>query len=272
MRVFVLVNPSLSTFHQKVLGHLLADESIEIVGGLIDTRPKPSGFRKIKRELKRGRGGYILVQVFGKLFSRSNGDGESVDASGFFASATTELRACTDLYADDVIEFVRSCKPDVVFRAGFGIIKEPWLSIAPLGILSYHHGNLRCYRGQPVGFWEVYDGAAEMGVTLQRLNARLDAGAIIREMMLPIEPGDSWSTVYRRAYDASDRLAVEALRALADDPDAGVCLSDDEMGRVYTTPNLRQWLTMHARVLGRRLRGLFGGSRGSNGQAERVHS
>ena len=40
-----------------------------------------------------------------------------------------------------------------VLLGGFGIVKEPLLSLASQGILSYHHGNMRKYRGQPV--WGV---------------------------------------------------------------------------------------------------------------------
>ncbi len=270
MRVFLLVNPSLSGFRQKVFGHLLSSDGIEIVGGLIDTRPRASGWKKIKRELKRGRGGFVFVQVLGKLFGRSRDD--SVDAATFFAGSSARFLACDDFRSEEAISFARECRPDVVFRSAFGIIREPWLSMSPLGVLSYHHGDLREVRGQPVGFWEVYRGLSEMGVTVQRLNERLDAGAIIREMSVPIGLGDSWSTVYERAYAVSDRLAIEAMTLLSDDSQAGVYLSDDDMGKVYTTPNLRQWLTMHLRVLGRRIKVWMGGSRDANERARGVHS
>lgn len=38
-------------------------------------------------------------------------------------------------------------------------------------MLSYHHGDMRRYRGQPPGFWELYNGEREIGVTVQRLAA-----------------------------------------------------------------------------------------------------
>jgi methionyl-tRNA formyltransferase len=73
------------------------------------------------------------------------------------------------------IENIRKFKPDILLLIdGFGIIKEPLLKITPLGVLSYHHGNMQKYRGEPPAFLELYNNENEMGITVQILSSGLE--------------------------------------------------------------------------------------------------
>jgi hypothetical protein len=59
-----------------------------------------------------------------------------------------------DPYSTSTVNKIREKGLDVLlFISGFGIIKELLLNSKPLGILSYHHGDVRRYRGQPSAFW-----------------------------------------------------------------------------------------------------------------------
>jgi len=153
------------------------------------------------------------------------------------------------LYSLETVEAIKSRRPDVIFRSGFGIIREPILSLASYGVLSYHHGDMRKYRGQPPAFWELYHGEEEMKVTVQQLSPGLDCGAIIKEMTIPIYLGDTWARLHNRAYVLSTRLALDAIRLRIQSPGTALLLSDSELGKLYTTPNLRQWMGMQIRVV-----------------------
>jgi methionyl-tRNA formyltransferase len=73
-------------------------------------------------------------------------------------------------------------RPDLLLLiGGFGIIKAPLLDLAPQGVLSYHHGDMREYRGQPPAFWELYNGEKPNRVTVQRLSPGIDCGQPIVE-------------------------------------------------------------------------------------------
>ena len=62
------------------------------------------------------------------------------------------------------MEAIARRTPDVLLRiGGFGIVKEPLLSLCRAGVLSYHHGDMRRYRGQPPAFWELYHGERSIG-------------------------------------------------------------------------------------------------------------
>ena len=122
-------------------------------------------------------------------------------------------------------------------------------------MISFHHGDLRKFRGLPPAFWELHRGERVMGVTVQQLTEQLDAGRIVCEKSVPISPGDSWATLQQRGYAASVPMIAEACRLLDNLNFRPASLPSDQLGPTYTLPNLRQWLTLQLRVLWRKLRG-----------------
>ena len=245
MRVAILSGTTLDTFQQEVLRPIIEDGTIEIATALIDCRPRPSFKSRFIKNLKRGRGGYMIIMLFKRLFAKKR---PSVPAIELFNNNGINCIETQQPYSDETISQLRALQIDtVVMLGGFGIVKEPLLSLAPNGILSYHHGNMRKYRGQPVGFWELYNNEKEMGVTVQRLSAGIDKGTPIVEMTIPIEKGDTVSTLSKRALDSSTPMMHEALQ-LTGRPDF-VPESIEQYGPIYTIPNLRQYITLQIKLL-----------------------
>jgi methionyl-tRNA formyltransferase len=252
MRLYLLASPTVDDFWEAVLEPLLSSPDVEIVGAAVDTRPPVPALTKLRRELTKGRGGYLVVMAVKKLTRALSRREESTVA--FLRTHGIEADEIEDLYAGETLALIRARRPDCLFRFGFGFIREPVLSLAPKGVVSYHHGDIRRYRGQPVGFWELLHGESEMGVTMQVLNERLDAGKIVVERRIPIHAGDSLGALERRAYEGSADLVHEACRLLDDNAFVPLTVPDEELGEVYTTPNLRTWLVLQARVAGRKAR------------------
>jgi folate-dependent phosphoribosylglycinamide formyltransferase PurN len=139
---------------------------------------------------------------------------------------------------DDVVETV-AADTDVVVRFGFGIIKGDVLSKPRYGVLSFHHGDVRRYRGRPVGAWEYIDGASEGGVTLQRLTEKLDGGAVVATASVDLRDAYTWPAVERRLYAASGTMLADGLRSLraGEDPET---VPAEELGPLYSNPDARQ--------------------------------
>ena len=139
----------------------------------------------------------------------------------------------------------------MILVGGFGIVREPLLSICPRGILSYHHGNMRQYRGMPPYFWELYNNEKFAGVTVQLLDKGLDSGIPIAEIEEPIKKANSFKTLKTRMHDKSTMLLYEAVKIIQSDNNNHKKL--DTYGKVYTLPNLRQWLLLQFRLLIRKI-------------------
>ncbi len=120
-----------------------------------------------------------------------------------------------ELPQDVVAKAARSADVGVLF--GFGFITGPILNAFDNGILSFHHGDLREYRGQPMGFWEYLNDEDEAGVTLQRLTETLDGGEIICLDRIDISDQRRWKGVKSRLLAASEDTLAEGIRRIQDD-------------------------------------------------------
>lgn len=248
MKIVILCSSGLDTFHQEVLKPIMADSSMEIVGAYIDNRPRPSFKKRFLKNLKRGRGGYMLVMLVKSRLAQKKPSISSVD---FFGAKGIECVETQQPYSEEGVAKIMHWSPDVmVMLGGFGIIKEPLLSLAPKGILSYHHGDMRKYRGQPVGFWELYHNESQMGVTVQLLSAGIDKGKPIVEKVIPIDKGDDVKRLCERAMASSTHMMCEALQ-LINNPDFSP-VTIEKFGPIYTLPNLRQFLMLHIKLLFRK--------------------
>jgi hypothetical protein len=87
--------------------------------------------------------------------------------------------AFRDAFMEADILQIRKYQLDVAVRFGFRILTGDVLTIARLGVWSYHHGDSRRYRGGPPGFWEVMEGTPASGAVLQVLSEVLDGGAVL---------------------------------------------------------------------------------------------
>ena len=249
MRIAILCGTTLDTFQQEVLKPILADSSIEVATALIDCRPKPSAKKRFLKNLKRRRGGYMLVMLFKSQFAKKRPSGPS---SAFFGNNGISSIETKQPYSEEVIKQLQGLRIDtMVMLGGFGIVKEPLLSLAPNGILSYHHGDMRKYRGQPVGFWELYHNEKEMGVTVQRLAAGIDKGTPIVEKTIPINKKDTVATLRERAMRDSIPMMHEALLKIQSPEFSSAEIH--EYGPIYTLPNLRQYILLQLKLIFRKL-------------------
>jgi methionyl-tRNA formyltransferase len=209
VRLVLLVGPALPSFQEATLLHLLAHRRDDVVGAVIDQTPVPSIATRLKKNLERGRGGYIAIIALQALRGRGS---RLPAAASRLAGLGFPVIETTAPYGPECLEAITRLEPDVLCRiSGFGIVKEPLLSIAPQGVLSYHHGDMRRYRGQPPGFWELYHGERIMGVTVQRLAAGIDCGEPIVERQFEIRRDDTLSSLSERIYGASADMLSEAV-------------------------------------------------------------
>ncbi|MFC7080855.1 formyltransferase family protein [Halorussus caseinilyticus] len=122
---------------------------------------------------------------------------------------------------------------DVAIRFGFGILKGDVLDAPDHGVLSFHHGDLRKYRGMPSGFWEYLHDEDTAGVTLQRLSETLDGGAIVAYEPVDIAEAPTWPAVRRRLFSVSDDVLVKGVRNVSRGVEPR---SPDDLGDLYSLP------------------------------------
>lgn len=127
---------------------------------------------------------------------------------------------------------------DIAIRFGFGVLKGDALTAPEHGVLSFHHGDLREYRGQPAGFWELLHNDATVGITVQRLSETLDGGEIAAFETVDIDDTRSWPVVLSRLFAASEPLLTEATKNIGTDNFE----TPENIGTLYTTPRWQNTL------------------------------
>lgn len=244
MKIGLLTGHFISDFRLKTLKPILEDKNFLIKVALIDDRPKKSLLQKLKNNIKRGRGGYVLVMAFQNLLAKNEKGLKTTEFCSENGIAAIETKKP---YSLDTIEIIKKFNLDLlILVGGYGIIKEPLLKVTPLGVLSYHHGNMRKYRGMPPALWELYNNENEMGVTVQILSAGLDNGIPIEEKTIEIRKNDSLKKLQNRAYDQSVNMLYGALQKISNQDFKPQRLNN--FGKIYTLPNLREWILLNIRL------------------------
>ena len=93
-------------------------------------------------------------------------------------------------------------QPDLIVVAAFGqILPASVLELPRLGCLNVHTSLLPQYRGAAPIQWAIANGDLETGVTIMKMDAGMDTGAILTQRRTPITPEDNGATLH-------DRLAL----------------------------------------------------------------
>ncbi len=117
---------------------------------------------------------------------------------------------------DAVVRTIESARPEVILSWFWPKrIPERVLGLAPRGAFGVHPSLLPRHRGGDPYFHAILAGDAETGVTLHRLDAEYDTGAIIDALPLPIRDGENAWQLARRLDRPSLELLVRAATRLS---------------------------------------------------------
>jgi folate-dependent phosphoribosylglycinamide formyltransferase PurN len=235
--ISVLIGDNPAAWFIKALQHMEAGGPFEI-SLVVDARAQtkqgnPPGEQSLARQVLVKN---PIVQAGKSYFLESPLTFVPLDEIGMFHDVPrveTEPIAETDYrvsLAHNVVDKI-SRESDVVIQYGMGILTGDILQAPSYGVVSYHHGDIREYRGGPPGFWEFLHGKEQVGITVQRLTEELDGGDILLTKHVDIEQAESWPAVRQRMVDASPPLLIRALQRLADNafsPDP-----PDKLGPIY---------------------------------------
>jgi methionyl-tRNA formyltransferase len=113
-----------------------------------------------------------------------------------------------DSFRDEAIKELENLKPDLFVVASFGLIIPKWvLDIPSIGPINIHPSLLPKYRGPSPIQWTLWSGEAETGITIMRINEKMDAGNILYQETMAIDSGDN-------AYTLSERLSKRSAEIL----------------------------------------------------------
>jgi UDP-4-amino-4-deoxy-L-arabinose formyltransferase/UDP-glucuronic acid dehydrogenase (UDP-4-keto-hexauronic acid decarboxylating) len=121
------------------------------------------------------------------------------------------------------VEIIRACEPEILFSFYYRKIVSPAiLAIPPRGCYNLHGSLLPRFRGRSPTNWAILMGEKKTGVTLHRMEARADTGAIVGQKEVDIGVEDDARTVLMKQVEATRALLIEVYPLLVEGRAPGI--------------------------------------------------
>jgi methionyl-tRNA formyltransferase len=112
----------------------------------------------------------------------------------------------------DFIEQLRQLEPDLIVVAAFGqILPQSILELPRFGCINVHTSLLPKYRGAAPIQWAILNDEYETGVTIMKMDAGMDTGAILTQEKTLIHEGDNAQILHERLAVIGAELVVRTI-------------------------------------------------------------
>lgn len=108
-------------------------------------------------------------------------------------------------------EELASRDPDLFVVVAFSILPRRLLTVPRLGSVNLHPSLLPAYRGAAPIVWALFNGESETGVTTFLLSRHVDAGDILLQENVAIEPEETAGELEARLREIGAGLVVASL-------------------------------------------------------------
>lgn len=242
IRVCLLVDGDTISEWQHAAVQRMVDETTAQITAVIRNQKEESRSKwaLLKRAVELRE--WTLVWLVGSLFAKPTSLSGTVPLAECEYATECEWIDCNPKTVDgwkteiptDTVEQVAE-RAHIGVRFGFGFLVGDILTELDYGVLSYHHGDLREYRGQPAGAWEFIHGRDEVGITLQRINEQLDAGEVVTVKRISIENARTYSEIKGLLYENSEDMIATAISKIENGRTDFEVI--DDLGQLYTIPS-----------------------------------
>ena len=217
MRVAIVSNGNF--FSTRVLAPLFADPDIEVTGAiLVRVPPGSAGRVRTLWRLARSTGLRYAVHKAGSLAAPR--------AEGLLSRSPIFLHHLCDRHAvpyhvlhtangPEAMAALRAWTPEVLVSVSSPERFDPeLLELAPMASVNLHWGLLPRYAGIAPYFWVLCNGEEEAGLTVHLMAPELDAGPILRQRRLRIDPLDTSLGLQLRLTEAGAEELIASLKEL----------------------------------------------------------
>jgi len=145
-----------------------------------------------------------------------------------------------DASGKESVEYLKKLDADLFIVISFGqILKKEVLELPKLYPINLHGSLLPKYRGAAPTNWAVINGERLSGVTIIKMNERMDAGDIILQKEIPIDSEDTNITLSEKLSQCGADILPEAVEMIKRDGKELRCVKQDERTATYA-PKLKK--------------------------------
>jgi len=116
---------------------------------------------------------------------------------------------------DDNFKFqISNFKFDLGVLAAYGKILPSWLiDLFPQGILVIHPSLLPKYRGASPVQAAILNGDKETGVSIIKMDEKMDHGPIIHQFKIPINPDETTASLLEKSFNQTAKILPEIIKS-----------------------------------------------------------
>ncbi len=123
---------------------------------------------------------------------------------------------------------LRNLNADLFVVIAFGqILKKDILCLPKLFSINLHGSLLPKYRGAAPTNWAIIKGETRSGVTIIKMNEKMDEGDIVSSAEIPVEPDDTNITLSEKLSSLGTKLLLETMDSLESGGKAVFSKQDD---------------------------------------------
>ena len=165
--------------------------------------------------------GYNIVAVYTRPPQRSN-RGQKINKSpiqGFSETLNIEFRMPTSLKDNkEEYEFLKKLNPDISIVVAYGsMIPKELLGFAKKGFINIHASLLPLYRGAAPIQRSIMNLDKETGISIMRINEKLDSGPVCRSYKIEINDNDNATTLSDKLSFLAAKKILEVVDDIMDD-------------------------------------------------------
>jgi len=117
-----------------------------------------------------------------------------------------------DLHSSQTLNYLKELDPELFVVVSYGkILPKELLEIPKIFAINLHASLLPKYRGAAPINWAIINAETQTGVTIIKLNPRMDAGEIILQKQMPIEDTDTNISLEKKLAILGSDLVIEAI-------------------------------------------------------------
>jgi UDP-4-amino-4-deoxy-L-arabinose formyltransferase / UDP-glucuronic acid dehydrogenase (UDP-4-keto-hexauronic acid decarboxylating) len=137
----------------------------------------------------------------------------------------------------EVVETLRGLDPDLILSVWYRrLLGAELLAVPRVAALNLHGSLLPAYRGRAPLNWVLVNGETRTGVTLHHMTLAADAGDIVAQRPISIDPDDTAFTLYERIVKVGVELLLETYPAVLANTAARIV---QDHARATTVPRRR---------------------------------
>ena len=130
-----------------------------------------------------------------------------------------KYRVTKKIMSEESLDWIAQQKPDIILASCSQIFKKPLLEIPKIGCINRHSSLLPAYGGVFPVIQALLHGEKMIGCSIHLMTQKIDGGKLVAQSTVPVLPGDTVYSLYKKSYIDCGILALEAFDKLRDIPD-----------------------------------------------------